>query len=342
MASEARNQGSNIDSEVQGMQEDIRAYDFTSAIRRMECLFPDKSRVGASSRINEEVLRLSQHINLGFAGPTLESLTQANGQHHYRLNSHFFGLLGTNGPMPLHYTEYADQRRRHHRDPTFAEFIDIFNHRFFSHFYRAISIFDPSINMDRPGSNEFDLFIGSLGGYAPAGSKKRDTINDHAKQYYVGILGNKSKNPDGIKALVSDYFGFKTKVTEFIGGWLKLPANDRAVLKKNSIMLGKNIYIGQRVWSISHKFKLTIGPLLWHDYVSFKPGGNRSKELSDLVRNYIGDEWDWDLELLVSESRVKPLKLDRTCSLGFTSWLAGESANLLEEQSVVINKSALQ
>ena len=41
-----------------------------------------------------------------------------------------FGLLGPNGPLPLHLTEYVRERLRHHADPTFARFLDLFHHRF--------------------------------------------------------------------------------------------------------------------------------------------------------------------------------------------------------------------
>jgi len=330
-----------VTDDVDNIQNDIRHYDLASVVRRLDCLSPEKKKLGESSRLADESVRLSQNVALSFSGPSLDSLETLKGKHRLRLSNHFLGLLGSNGPLPLHYTEYADQRARHHRDPTFAEFLDIFNHRMLSHFYRAIAIFDPTINMDRPKSNEFDLFIGALGGYAPSASKKRDVISDHTKHFYSGWFSNKAKSPDGVKAIINGHFGFDVAVTEFIGGWLKLPTEGRAMLGHQGVQLGKDLYIGKRVWSISHKFKITLGPMQWNDYVSFQPGGSRCKELEQLVKNYIGDEWDWDLELRVFESRVQPLVLNKTCSLGFTSWLTGKEAHTMAEQSVVINKSML-
>ena len=41
-----------------------------------------------------------------------------------RLQVRLFGLLGPNGPLPLHLTEYARERLRHAGDPTFSRFLD--------------------------------------------------------------------------------------------------------------------------------------------------------------------------------------------------------------------------
>ena len=46
-----------------------------------------------------------------------------------RLEQRFFGLLGPNGPLPLHLTEYARERLLHHGDATLVRFLDLFHHR---------------------------------------------------------------------------------------------------------------------------------------------------------------------------------------------------------------------
>jgi type VI secretion system protein ImpH len=54
-----------------------------------------------------------------------------------RLMQRIFGLLGPNGALPLHLTEYARERAQHHGDPTFQRFLDTLTHRFALLFYRA-------------------------------------------------------------------------------------------------------------------------------------------------------------------------------------------------------------
>ena len=343
MAGEHRTTIDTVEEALAELHERTRSFDFVAAVRQLENAHGDKPRVGEAVRVRDDVVRLSQHVSLGFCGHSLEALTPAKGAHPHRLHVNFLGLLGSNGPMPLHFTEYADQRARHHADPTFREFLDLFNHRMLCLFYRASVQFDPAVSFDRPGNNSYTDFLGALCGLLPKGSADRDSISDSAKRHYPGWFGSYAKSPDGIAALVRDYFDLHAIVREWIGGWLSLP--DEAVARlghgKESVQLGRALYIGKRVWSIRHKFNVQLGPLDWDTFSSFKPGGTRAKALHDLVRNYVGDEWDWDLELRLKGGEIRPLRLDRKSTLGFDSWTGSTGGKRLDDQSVLLNRKLL-
>jgi len=345
MASEAGNERRDLDDLLVGLSNNIEALDFISAMRLIESRFPEKPRLGEGARVSDDMVRLSQHISLSFKGPALQSFEKTvSGQHGHRLYCNFFGLLGSNGPMPLHYTGYADQRSRHHSDPTFREFLDLFNHRMLSLFYRASAAFDPAVNHDRPNENNFDVFIGALGGYMHGGGLSRDAIPDSFKRYQAISLGSMAKSPEVLEKLVEEYFDVPASVSEFVGGWLKLPVNAQISLDSHSSssQLGVASYAGRKVWSIAHKFRLAIGPLDWSDYLSFKPGGKRVNALYDLVRNYVGDEWDWDINLLINKGKIQPCTLNRKRSLGFDGWLVGGKSNKLPNKSVLLSKTRIE
>ena len=339
MAGTTGQQRSNI-AEVDALIEQVSSVDFVAMVRLLENLHVEKPRVGTSSRVSEDIVRLSQHVTLGFRGTSLQALEKTSGQHEYRLFCNFMGLLGSNGPMPLHYTEYADQRARHHNDPTFKEFLDIFNQRMLCLFYRACVQFDPMVNLDRPRNNNFHEFAGALSGIVPIAASERDAMPDAAKHFYVGWLATKTKSPDGLVAMVQDYFQFKTSVKEFAGDWLNLPLSSRSVLgvPDKPAMLGSTTYIGKRVWGITHRFVLSIGPLDWSEFNAFKPGSRLLSELKDLVRNYLGDEWAWELELQIEKGEARTTSLNRHNALGFSSFLGPTQRKV---PSVTLGKYAL-
>ncbi len=343
MAGEHRTTIDTVEQGLVELHERTRSFDFVSAVRQLENAYRDKPRVGEAVRVRDDVVRLSQHVSLGFKGHALHALTSAAGAHPHRLHVNFLGLLGSNGPMPLHFTEYADQRARHHSDPTFREFLDLFNHRMLSLFYRASVQFDPAVCFDRPGNNTYEDILGALCGLLPDASAQRDSIPDTAKRHFPGWFGGNAKSPDGIAALITDYFNLRVNVQEWIGGWLPLP--DEAVARLGngceSVQLGRALYVGKRVWSIRHKFKVQLGPLDWDTFSSFKPGGVRSKVIHDLIRNYVGDEWDWDLELILKAEEIRPLRLDRKNILGFDSWTKSSDGKRLTQQSVLLNRKLL-
>jgi type VI secretion system protein ImpH len=87
-------------------------------------------------------------------------------------------------------------------------------------------------------------------------------------------------------------------------------------------MLGANIIVGDRVWQGQHKFRIVLGALTFEDYQRMLPGGASLQRLIAVVKNYIGDEQDWELNLILEEPEVPLLCLDGESRLGWTSWLA--------------------
>ena len=61
-----------------------------------------------------------------------------------RIEQHGFGVFGPNGALPLHLTEVAYSREHQADDPAFSDFVNAFQHRFASLFYRAWAGADPS------------------------------------------------------------------------------------------------------------------------------------------------------------------------------------------------------
>ena len=105
-----------------------REHDFFAVLRHVEALRPELPRIGTALRPAQEVVRLGQDPELDFAPSALESFS-VGARSGPRLGVRFFGLLGPQGPMPLHFTEYVRERLRFRGDATLARFLDVFHHR---------------------------------------------------------------------------------------------------------------------------------------------------------------------------------------------------------------------
>lgn len=64
-----------------------------------------------------------------------------------------------------------------------------------------------------------------------------------------------------------------------------------------------------------------MGPLTLKDYENLLPTGNKLKNLLDLVNNYVGFEFNWDVNLLLKKEEVPATQLGKYGQLGWTSWL---------------------
>jgi type VI secretion system protein ImpH len=298
-------------------------HDFFQLMRRLECAFEDAPRIGTALRPADEPIRLGQDPSLAFAPASLAALRPGRKGGPPWLLVNFLGLLGPNGPLPLHLTDFARERLLHAGDPTFPRFLDIFHHRFLAMFYRAWSQAQPTVRLDRPTDDGFARYVGSFVGIGTGEFRSRDALNDHAKYFYSGWLSRNARNRDGLVALLRGFFDVSVRVDEFVGHWLRLPRSERTRVGRDdqSSVLGRGAVIGKRVWDLQHKFRIELGPLNLRQYEQFLPGGRALGELVTWVRTYLGFELEWDLLLALRAHEVPRARLGVYGQLGWTTWL---------------------
>jgi len=312
---------------MQKLRKEPYRFDFYQAIRRIECLHPDSPRFGRSRRAGEDPLRLSQEPSVAFAPSPLASFQTGKADQPARLAVNFFGLFGPNGPLPLHLTEHARNRLRNSDDPTFIRFVDMFHHRMLSLFFRAWADAQPTVSFDRPGSDRFATYMGSLFGIGMPSLRDRDAVPDRAKFYYAGRLACQARPAEGLRALLQDFFNIPVSIEEFVGQWVRVPRADRCRLGESlrTGVLGKTTLVGTHVFDCQQKFRILFGPMRLAEYRSLLPGNDSVDRLIALVRNYIGHELVWDARLILKKEEVPPLELGVNSRLGWTSWLINRS-----------------
>jgi type VI secretion system protein ImpH len=303
------------------LEEKPYQYDFFQALRRLECLFPRMPRIGQALRPVDEPVRLGQEPALTFAPSSVTSFKTPAGATVPRMEVRFFGLLGPNGPLPLHLTEFARGRSIHAGDHALVRFLDIFHHRFLALFYRAWAQAQPTVSLDRPQEDRFSFYAGSLFGLGETSLRQRDAVEDFAKLYFSGLLARHVRNRDGLVALLTGYFRLPVSVEEFTGHWMTLQEEDRTRLGRASAKLGSGAVLGSRVWDCQHKFRIRLGPLDLAQYESFLPGGSALPKLVAWVRQYLCFELEWDVRLVLKGEQITQTRLGKFGRLGWTTWL---------------------
>lgn len=299
-------------------------FGFVQAMRRLECVYKNYERFGRSQRpVSEVPVRLGQDIGLHFEAATLTEFGSRKEGVLPVLKQRFFGLFGPNGPMPIHLTEYIHERIHKHRDHTLVGFADMFHHRMVCLFYRAYANTEPTISFDRPESDRFSTYVGSLSGLGMPAQHGRDAMPDLAKWYYTGFLSNQCKSAEALRALLADYFRLGVSIEQFVGEWLDILPVDLTRLgdSRRTGELGISTVLGSKVWSCQHKFRIRLGPLSLTEYVSLLPSGHRLAQLIAIIRNYNGDELSWDVMLVLKKAEVPKARLGANTLLGWTSWL---------------------
>ncbi len=302
-------------------------HDFFQTLRRLETHFADKPRLGTARKPADEMVRMGQTPDLAFPPATLSSVHFDEGGTPARLNVRFFGLFGPHGPLPTHLTEYAMERQRHHGDPTFVRFADVFHHRLLLLFYRAWAQAQPTVQLDRPHDDRFTDQVGALIGLGTPQHHDRDAAPDYAKLFFSGYLSRQARNADGLRAMLSAYLRMQVRIEPFTGQWLQLQTAERTRLgragsstRMPTAQLGAGAVLGSRVFDRQHNFRIDIGLLSLADFEALLPSGSALPAVQALVRHYVGIELSWDLHLRLDPAERPTTRLGQYGRLGWTTW----------------------
>lgn len=307
-------------------------FDFFQAVRVLERLFPERRPVGREAKPAQEVVRFRSHASLSFPPSQIYEITRpADAGGPAEMAVAFMGLTGPAGVLPRHYTELLIERMRQ-KDPALRDFLDLFNHRFISLFYRAWEKYRVHIGYERAASNRqgddpLSLCLFDLIGMGTKGLQGRLGVEDETLLYYAGLMAQHPRSASALEGLLAAYFEVPVRTLQFAGQWLPLSEEDRSHLGVGEAnnALGVNTVLGSRVWDQQAKFALRVGPLTYAEFCALLPSGEAFESLVQLTRFFVGQEFDFDVQLVLRAAEVPRCQLGEAGSnaprLGWSTWL---------------------
>jgi type VI secretion system protein ImpH len=234
----------------------------------------------------------------------------------------------------LHFTEYVRERLRFRGDATLASFLDVFHHRLLSLFYRAWAQAQPTAHHDRPHDDRFAAWLGAGFGAEGAGATPR-ALPDTAWLFQAGLLGARSRHPEGLGKLLRQYFAVPVRIEQHVAQWLVLGPDDRSRLGFSRSRpersghaapeLGVSATSGNKCRDRQYKFRVALGPLTLARYHDFLPGGHAWRRLREWVQLYAGLDLRWDVELVLARGEVPEPRLGSVARLGVSTWIGRDA-----------------
>lgn len=307
-------------------------FDFFEAVRVLERLFPERQPVGRSAPPEREVARFRSRVSLTFPASAIHEITQyEDPERQPEMTVAFMGLAGLLGVLPKHYTEMILERIRQ-RDRTLCDFLDLFNHRLISLFYRAWEKYRFPVAYERAALSRdrydpFSLYLFDLIGMGTGGMRERLTVESETFLYYAGLLAQQPRSANALEALLGDYFEVAVSVEQFVGQWLRLSADQRTRLSSRDASRGAigGAVLGSRFWDQQAKFRVRIGPASLAQLKELLPINASFGELVQLTRLWVGQELDFDVQIVLKAAEVPACRLgkpgEEALRLGWSSWL---------------------
>ena len=292
---------------------------FFALMRRINAN-PAIDPVGTATLPATEPFKVGQKPSLIFAPSEVADARVVNGKLRIRLYS--LGMLGPNGPLPIHVTEIAREREALRLDPTLSNFLDIFQHRSLTLLYRAWASAQSVVSLDRPDDDRFSFYIGCLSGCSPR-HDRTVSLPLHARLSTAPHRVSEARNVDGLAMSAARHFGVPVRIEEYSDHWIVLPPELQCRMGQRgmSASLGRGAMLGGHVPDRQHRFCMVIGPLDIETYHRFTPRGEDLLRLVAWVRAYMGLEFEWLLELQIRPHCAPPAVMGGHQQLGWSAWL---------------------
>lgn len=307
------------------VQENPTSFEFFQAVRVLERLYPGRGPVGTFLHPSEEVARFTVNPDTAFPASEIQTLDLDDGKQ-ARMSVNFMGLTGPEGVLPYCYSLLVSERIRE-RDTAPRDFLDLFHHRIISLFYRAWEKYRFAVSYERDQQDRLTQHLKDLAGLGEPGLQNRLGIRDDAVVFYTGLFGPQQRSAAALQQLLGDYFGVPAEVEQFVGGWYRLSSSTECTLGDEgdpSEQLGWGAVAGEEVWDPQARVRLRLGPLTRSQYDDFLPFGNAYGPLRTLTRFFCGDQFDFEVQLVLARDEVPPSILggeDPGSPLGWCTWM---------------------
>jgi type VI secretion system protein ImpH len=310
----------------EALEREPYSFEFFQAVRLMHLLYPGRGQIGRFSNPDDEAVHFGATPATAFPASEVQAF-EKDGDAPPRLVVNFLGLTGPQGVLPLEYSELVADRVRQ-RDHALRDFLDLFNHRLISLFFRAWERTHAHGANLAQGEDALQNHLLDLVGLGTPGLAKQLGLPPAALPFYVGLLALPTRPAVALEMVIEDYFGVPVEVEQFIGGWYSIDVPSQCALgdeSSPSSQLGVGAVAGDEIWDVQARARLRIGPLSRAQYDTFLPTGRAYQELRALTKFFTGEQVDMELQLVLAKDDVPPVSLDadtKTATpLGWCTWL---------------------
>lgn len=304
---------------------DAKGHDFFRLLERLHALHADDLESPDSYEAEHQRIHLSNHAGLGFPASDVAFAEHLEGTipHQYRVQATFFGMHGTDSPLPGYYLDRLAYEAGQGVGIRPA-FFDFFNHRLLTLLHQAWRKYRYYIRF-RPGADDqFSRRIFALIGLKHDATRGDTPIAWSRLLSFAGAVVLRSRSPGMLTGLIAHCFDLEdVQIRDFELRYTMITENDRIRLGQSNGQLSESFQIGDSVRTRHCKFTLVISNLSQKRFREFLPHGENFERLQQLMVFLLRDPVPCDLELGLRLDEVPPFNLRQAegTQLGWTSFL---------------------
>lgn len=314
------------------LEAELPRINFYRFCQLLEKLHPDRPPLGSTSHPADDPVRFCPWPGMTFPASELKCV-EYDEEHETAppiVRATFLGLYGVDSPLPTAYLDDIAQRREGHEAQ--QAFLDIFNHRILTQFYRIWRKYSYPATFEAGGTDAISQALLGLVGLGIPGTDSHIATPLSRFLALLSVLRLPGKTQEGIQALVQ-LLAPHTQVR--VSPYALRPVPVSAPIgfcDEAGIPLDGNTPLGEEIMDASSQLLIDLTTDCAQEACGWMPDGALYPELLTLLRVYLGWRFRARIRLTLSTSLLAmPTLGEAPFWLGFSGVLGVESATVPDD-----------
>lgn len=273
---------------LQALQGHLTEANLYRVCQLLEQAVPGQPPLGSTAHPEADVIRFRPDPGMGFPASELRAIEhdEAHPDKPATVRTRLLGLYGVDSPLPTAYLDDLVQRREGHE--AVEAFLDIFNHRLFTQFYRIWRKYSYPAAFEAGGSDATSQCLLGLIGLGIPGSAERIATPMSRFLALLSVMRLPTRNAEGIAALVK-LLAPRTQANVTAHWPRKVLLDQPASLSPSSpVTLGQGTPLGAFSLDATSQLQLALCTQDPDEAPGWLPGGQLHLDLLVLLQVYLG------------------------------------------------------
>lgn len=296
---------------------DVCSFEFVQVVRLLNHLFP-QNPLGQYDDPHLDPVYIRGHVGLSHPSCEVQHISPGHSLGApSQITINFLGIAGIQGPLPDVFTELLMDRIRK-KDLSFRDFLDIFNHRLSTFWFKIYALFMPTL-LDAPmEETPLGQCLMDLGG-----------ARFHSERLAImplcTLFWQRSSSLIGLEKALEGYFKIACRIRPFMGGWHHVHPSDYTRIGQHYHCLGHSTVLGKKSYATHKSFRVYLGPLSYDVFLDFLHSSDEKSgyvRLKHFINAYFDRPPHFTVELILENNHIPPLRLNRSVALHRHAWLS--------------------
>lgn len=284
---------------------------------------PDAPALGSHWQVRHDPVRFRPHPGMGFPASEFKRVEMPEHPHlPPTIRTTFIGLYGVESPLPTSYIDDITQRRDGYE--AVSDFLDIFNHRLTTQYYRIWRKYSYPATFSAGGTDKTSKYLLSLCGLGIEGCAQNIATPVSRFLALTSMMRLPTRTSEGIMALVQ-LLAPDTQARVIAHDRCRIPLRTPLTMSAHHpISMSNSPVMGTHAVEVNSQVLLRLKTDNPNEAKEWLPGGQLHKDLLALLHVYLGSRLHVRLQLSVLRSLLPDAQL--SCQPASTGVLLGRTA----------------